>query len=279
LAKQKTVSRKQYLKGLRSRTTRASRERYRARFTTKRSERAAPRAQPGTPPQAATPPYLEPDVQGRFDEQFFGILGQGIENEQALKDLEAGDPLVRQQIQDNYTMSLRKRGEELAARGLSAAGVSNAQVWDVDRARDLANTQQDTVLSRARARFTAVKANLDAQLTALQNWRVQATTPGTAGTPGAPAGGGPPAGGGRPATPGAGGKGKYVLRPKPGRSTFLAPGQQLIGPASGTPGGTPGSKVIRLGLGGDKRYTLSPTPGGRTRVTRIRQPRPRRVRR
>lgn len=262
---------------------------YRRRQERIRARRGTPgrAGTPGTPGSPTPQPYLDPQQQSQVLSDWYGLIGEGVSADQDLADVMANDPLVQTQIEDNYKRAVGVRGESLASRGLSATGVNDAQVWDVKRARDLSLLNQANVVKRAQDRHTAIIGNIQQRQRAVAHGAIgmklgnlyasnEDATPGTPGTPGAP---GTP---GRAAPPKP--QSQYVLRPKPGRSVILGKGQQLVGPKSNVPGAggrNAGSKVIPVGLGGDKRYTISLTPGGRTRVTR-RAPamnRPRKTRR
>lgn len=254
-----------------------------------RNDRAAARGSGGSPGAAGDStgpnvPYLDPAQQSDFNDKFFGILGQGINSAADLQDVLTNDPAIVQQLTDNYHGNLRSRGENLGERGLLAGGETNAQIWDVNRAYTLASVQQANVVEGAKRRYAQITGNLNNQLRTLGEGRtidqlINLNNQGGAVTP--PTLPGTVAAPGHVAQAPQGAPSKYVLRPKAGRSVILNKGQQLIGPKSNVPGrnnANKGAAPIPVGLGGNKNYTISLTPGGRQRVTRIRQPKPRRGR-
>lgn len=227
-------------------------------------------AQPGSPGSGGTPPYLDPaDALARSRE--LGELDlREIASREEIEALEAEDPYLRQQIEYNYKRSRQAREGNLAERGLLATGVHDAQLFDVDRERQLSNLQQDRAMFAARKRredfnrwFTGQRAALELGYLGMHH-PGEAPTPGTGGTPAKPGTPPPQAGGGKSAYQPP--KQATVRRPAPGKATTLLPGQQLT---------TPSGRPIRVGLGGSKAYTISPavpgSPKGAIQVTRRRR--------
>src|SRR6187551_2866781 len=93
---------------------------------------------PQTQGVPGTNPALDPrDALSRLNE--LGQLDlQEISNRSDYEAVVAQDPYIRQTIIENYKHARQGREDELASRGLTARGVQDAQLYDVNRTKQLA---------------------------------------------------------------------------------------------------------------------------------------------
>lgn len=108
-----------------------------------------------------SPVSMQNYIRDWYDEQNKRLSAQSD-----YQDVVLGDPLARQQIAQKYIHDRMGRTQNLAARGLSAAGYSAHDIHDIERARVMAEDAQAMKLRTAQANFNATITLLNNQRTA-----------------------------------------------------------------------------------------------------------------
>ena len=211
---------------------------------------------PAKPPTAPVGPHLTPDERGQEIELEFDYENSIA---QALADLQdVTDPNVvaaaQARIDDAYKRGVGDTTEQLAGRGLVGQGVNDAHLTDVRRVKQLSELDLQNQISRANARYNALKTALDTRITQHRlNFATMRGSKIQVGQPGSPASGG---GGGAGTAPGGSKpttKGSAATGPPPGPG-YVWTGFQWVKAGAKSPG--------IAGHAGNKRGLPSGPPPG-----------------
>jgi hypothetical protein len=116
--------------------------------------------QPGDP---GVPAGLSPEQQQERNRENWEIAESRRQAEEEYRSIT--DPAeiakVQARILENYNRGVGDTTEALAGRGLTGAGVTADQLWDVTRTRDLADLEHRDLIRKATERFAAIKSGLD----------------------------------------------------------------------------------------------------------------------